>query len=295
MQPAQDEADLRSACASLRRNGCFDYTKKDPKALRGYLEHAWNTMVVEAFFGRVEDSNDRRGGDDAKKAVSVRWFERLWSLHTNDPKRHYHTIVHLWEMTTYLMLLVKANDLSCCDGGNSEGGITEQQRNAMFLATFFHDAVYDPKSSTNEEDSALLFQEFASESGLDGAHPSTTQRVTQFIIATKHHHVADSNPIDLALFLDVDMAVLGKDPNAYKSYAGLIREEYRHVPRDVYCAKRADVLEAFLQQPRIYGTPRMRQTLETQARDNVRAEIAALRNGIIYGETADDEASSDPT
>jgi predicted metal-dependent HD superfamily phosphohydrolase len=278
---AQDETDFRSACASLRRNGCFDYTKKDPKALRGYLEHAWKSMVVEAFFVGLDSSNDR--GDNTKEAAHG-WFERLWSLHTNDPNRHYHTIVHLWEMTMYLMLLVKAKDLSCGDGVYGGSGITELQRNAMFLAILFHDAVYDPQSSTNEEDSALLFQEFASESGLDGAHPSTTQRVTQFIIATKHHPVADSNPVDLALFLDVDMAVLGKDPSAYKSYAGLIREEYRHVPRDVYCAKRADVLEAFLGQPRIYGTPLMRQSLERQARDNVRAEIAALRSGIIYGE-----------
>lgn len=289
----QDGADFPTACASLRRNGCFDYTKKDPKALKGYLEHAWETMVVEAFFGLA----DNQGRDNNKTAVQE-WFDRLWTLHANDPKRHYHTVVHLWEMTMYLMILVKAKGLSSDDddggsiGSAKEGGITERQRSAIVLSIFFHDAVYDPQSPTNEEDSALLFQEFAKESGLDVSHPDVAQQVTQFIIATKRHQVTDSNPTDLALFLDIDMSVLGKDPDAYRSYAGLIRREYMYVPRDVYCAKRADVLEAFLDQPRIYGTPLMRQTLEKQARDNLRAEIAALRGGIIYGETDLVESSS---
>jgi predicted metal-dependent HD superfamily phosphohydrolase len=273
--------DFRTASASLRRNGCFDYTQKDPKALKGLLEQAWETMVVEAF-GLLLASPRRRD-------VAGRWFDRLWTLHANDPKRHYHTVVHLWEMTKYLMLLVKEKDLSCDGAGanssnNNDGGIPDQQRNAIFLAIFFHDAVYDPQSSTNEEDSALLFQEFASEAGLDVSHRDVAQQVTQFIIATKHHQVTDSNPTDLALFLDMDMAVLGKDADAYVSYAGLIRKEYLHVPPDVYCAKRADVLEAFLEQPRIYGTRVVRHALETQARDNLKAEIAALRSGIIYGE-----------
>jgi predicted metal-dependent HD superfamily phosphohydrolase len=162
--------------------------------------------------------------------------------------------------------------------------LSQQQVLVIFLAILFHDAVYDPRSSTNEEASAKLFRAFASDVDLDATHPEVCQQVVKFIQATKKHEVLETNSKDLALFLDIDMAVLGKEPEAYQLYAGLIRREYSHVPRIIYCAKRADVLEKFLQQPRIFGSAVLYGALEQQARDNLRAEIAALRKRIIYGE-----------
>ena len=64
-------------------------------------------------------------------------------------------------------------------------------------------------------------------------------------------------------------------------YAALIRKEFSFVPYDVYCEKRADILETFLQQPRIYGTSVMYKALEDRARANVRKEIESLRQGVI--------------
>jgi predicted metal-dependent HD superfamily phosphohydrolase len=110
--------------------------------------------------------------------------------------------------------------------------------------------------------------------------------VTQLILATKKHEVSADNPPCLALFLDLDMAVLGKEMPAYLKYASLIREEYAHVPHEVYCEKRADILENFLTQDQIYGTQAMLEAFEQRARDNVAREIGTLRRGQIPGSSS---------
>jgi predicted metal-dependent HD superfamily phosphohydrolase len=53
---------------------------------------------------------------------------------------------------------------------------------AVLLALVFHDIVYNPESRTNEADSAVLFERFATEAGLprDGDDSITgTQRLMQ--------------------------------------------------------------------------------------------------------------------
>ena len=83
--------------------------------------------------------------------------------------------------------------------------------------------------------------------------------------------------------------VLGKHPDAYRSYAACIRKEFGHVPHGEFCEKRAEVLEAFLERPAIYGTDFARDALEDQARANLRDELASLRRGEIYGEEEEEE------
>ena len=200
----------------------------------------------------------------------IEWFDRLWKLYS-EPSRHYHTPVHLLEMWQFFQLL------------KADFKLTETQEEAIAWAIFFHDAIYDATSKSNEDDSIRLYREFAQETKLS-ARQQVTDAVIDYIDATKRHVVSDRNATSLSLFLDLDMAVLGKAPHAYMAYAALIRKEYKHVPSDVYCTARADVLETFLQQPRIYGTELVRQALEDRARSNIRHEIDSLRRGEIPGE-----------
>lgn len=68
---------------------------------------------------------------------------------------------------------------------------------------------------------------------------------------------------------------------AYLRYAWGVRQEYRHVPRDMYLQKRAEVLASFLAQPRIYASAPFYERLEATARDNLAHEIALLKGGHI--------------
>lgn len=202
------------------------------------------------------------------------FFDKIVVMHSQ-ATRHYHTVVHLEEMLGYLELM------------NVDDKATEDYR-VLALTVFFHDAVYDPKSSTNEEDSAKLFESFWYETHENGDEGNEVKdRVVRYIIATKSHTATEDDKC-AQLLLDIDMAVLGKQRYAYWSYANMIRREYSFVEHDMYCEKRAQVLEGFLKEPSIFGTPEMKNALEQQARENLKAEIDSLKKGVIPGESTSD-------
>jgi predicted metal-dependent HD superfamily phosphohydrolase len=195
------------------------------------------------------------------------WWNQIQELH-NQSNRAYHTLVHLEELLGFLGILH-------IDSANPIYPV-------LVLSIFFHDAIYDPKSATNEEDSAKLFQSFYADVG-SCIQEHLQLRVVDFILATKHHK-ATHDPV-LGIFLDMDMAVLGKESSAYKAYAGLIRQEYIHIDRAVYCEKRATILEAFLGEHSIFCSPLLKTALEERARENLRNEIDMLKQGIIPNES----------
>jgi predicted metal-dependent HD superfamily phosphohydrolase len=197
------------------------------------------------------------------KDTSSRWWKRIVDLYSARD-RAYHTLVHIKEMLGYVELLGYSDNV------------------AMVLSVFFHDAIYNPKSSCNEEDSAQLFHEFCREAGPVEDH-SLEHTVVQYILATKAHKLPDEAQPDecLSLFLDIDMAVLGKEEKAYLQYAAVVRREYHFVDKGLYCRKRAQILGKFLQESRIYLSKSMWEALEDSARTNLRKEIELLEAGVI--------------
>ena len=83
-----------------------------------------------------------------------------------------------------------------------------------------HSLVYDPKSGSNEEDSDVLFRNFSEAIGLS---PSDASTVSSYIIATKRHDVSGSEDQDLRAFIDLDMAVVGRERSAYFTYASQVK------------------------------------------------------------------------
>lgn len=216
------------------------------------------------------------------------WLVRLWELHT-EPTRHYHTVVHLEEMMEYYHLIrQRQQEKQHQEGDDAFVGLTDEDDMAIVLSIYFHDAIYNPHSPTNEEDSEKLWRSFAQDVGLQSSSSSFSsthglllvEKVSRFILATKKHVVSPKNEKGLALFLDLDLAVLAKEPDAYMSYAALIRREYHFVPEHVYCSKRAEILQSMANQERLYGSP-MFLPLEERARANLRREVDLLQQGTI--------------
>jgi predicted metal-dependent HD superfamily phosphohydrolase len=129
---------------------------------------------------------------------------------------------------------------------------------ALLTAALWHDALYDPRASDNEEKSAALVED---------------ARAAQLILATKTHHPLDDGQ-DMRLLLDADLWILGAPQRVYARYAALIRQEYAHVPEVVYRAGRAAVLERFLARPRLYMGEHPAR--EARARENLSGEWSQL-------------------
>lgn len=267
-----------SSAAKVAGNQSFDHdlgTGNHPTGaeLRNELKQRWNDLIASSFSRSLDDASEL-------------WFRRIYDRQTEEG-RHYHTVVHLWELFELLDIVIEKLN-------------APKWYTAMAWSVFFHDAIYDPKSNRNEKDSAELFREFAEDCMGAAMDKKVFDAAFTMILATEKHKVilpsegtmSQNDELDAIMmqkhFLDIDMAVLGKENDAYLKYAALIRKEYEFVPYDVYCSKRAEILETFLgdnsgvgHKKGIYLTESFGGAYEERARENLRNEIKLLRSNII--------------
>ncbi len=137
------------------------------------------------------------------------------------------------------------------------------------LAIWYHDAIYLPRRADNESASAELAR---AELLALGVRAASVTLVSGLILATRDH-VAPPGLLDAATFLDLDLSILGSPPEVYAAYRAAIRREYRWVPAPIYRTKRREVLQRFLDRPRIYLTEWFFERLEENARSNLRGEL----------------------
>jgi predicted metal-dependent HD superfamily phosphohydrolase len=194
-----------------------------------------------------------------------RCWDVLWAGYS-EGHRHYHGIAHVDRVISDVELL-----LDRPLGAESSGPAIDGD--AVRLAAWFHDVVYNPRSKAgvNEEASALLGAEAAVDLGFTAAQ---AEAVARLIRATATHSGPDIDAA-AAVLLDADLAILGAPADAYAAYADGVRAEYAHVPDDGWRVGRAAVLRSFLDRPVIYRTPQMTGR-EAQARANLATELAAL-------------------
>lgn len=190
------------------------------------------------------------GGKSAPEPL----FEQLVAAYS-EPHRAYHTLAHLED----------------CFAKWEPARSLAQQPNAIELALFLHDVIYDPRASDNEERSASLAVQWLQ---CGQVSQPLVEAVRQLILATKHQTTPKDE--DAALLVDIDLAILGSPIAEFDRYEANIRYEYNWVPEAVYRAKRADLLEQFLDRSRLFQTDFFHHQYEQQARYNLRRSIKTL-------------------
>ena len=198
------------------------------------------------------DLSDTLGTDAARQLVVTQTLGRYGEAH-----RRYHDTAHV--------LLVASRCLALCRM------IPSVDRDAVLWAAVFHDAIYDPRSSTNEADSAALATEELRSVGVDAA---VVDEVGRLILLTAGHEVAEGDH-NGAVLVDSDLAVLGGTPEEYARYVDGVRREYSFVPDDAWRVGRSRVLTNLLALPRLFTTDAMKLR-EINARSNLRAELLSL-------------------
>lgn len=143
---------------------------------------------------------------------------------------------------------------------------------AVRLAAWFHDAVYDPTAGDNEARSAVLAKVV-----LTGLRVSDARiaEVVRLVALTSSHQPSDGDA-DGAVLCDADLAVLAGDEAAYTAYADAVREEYGHLDDTTFREGRAAVLRALLDRSALFSTEHGRISWEQRARRNVSAELERL-------------------
>jgi len=139
------------------------------------------------------------------------------------------------------------------------------------IALWFHDAFYDTWRSDNEERSAAWARSVLLDAG---SADTVAGRIGDLILATRGHAAVTS--MDMALVIDIDLAILGANPPRFADYEQQIREEYHWVPSFLFRRKRGQFLAALLARPRIYHTDFFRARLEAAARRNLQTSLESL-------------------
>ena len=170
--------------------------------------------------------------------------------------RHYHTGEHV-DACLYQFDKCKAD--------------IEQPREVE-IALWFHDAIYKPLGGGNERKSADWASAFLSDSG---ATREESARVHRLIMVTEHN--APTQTRDESMLVDIDLSILGTEPETYETFEKAVRKEYKQVPMFIYRKKRIEILDGFLKRDQIYQNEPFLSSLEQQARENLSRAISRLK------------------
>ncbi|PNK61009.1 hypothetical protein [Psychrobacter sp. FDAARGOS_221] len=252
------------------------------------MQQASNSAVIEhlqqrfiALLQRLTDSQcltDVENQRPKNRHQYPLWQYQLWQdicHHYSEPQRHYHTLTHLAQM--FHQFDKHQNQL--------------HNPNAIELAIWYHDIIYDPTQTDNERQSADYFQRVVNTCPqladlVAKQNNLLIQQVTALIMMTAKHEVSQADAEleqkitlkvqDSQYFLDMDLAILGSPRQVYQDYARQVRLEYAHVNDSAFKQGRKAVLERFLQRERLYFTQAFYAEYEQNARHNIQQEIREL-------------------
>lgn len=174
----------------------------------------------------------------------------------SEPHRRYHTLDHIRHC---LGQLDRARHLAA-------------DPDAIELAVWFHDVIYDPTVDDNELRSARFF-----DSQL-GVHLPGEQaaRVHRLIMATEYPSEPDDG--DARLMVDIDLSSFALPWEEFMHDTHAIQAEFAHVPEEQFIAGKLKFLESMLSRPRFYLTDYFHDRLEARARSNIERHIRDLNN-----------------
>lgn len=139
---------------------------------------------------------------------------------------------------------------------------------AVELAIWFHDAVYDTHAADNERQSADLAAKLLGSLGLE---PRRIDRVHGLILATEHREEPADD--EGKLIADVDLLGLADSAVAFDEAGRRIRHEYAWVDESEFQEGRRRLLARFHARPQIYYLPFFRDQYEAAARRNLKRVI----------------------
>jgi pantetheine-phosphate adenylyltransferase len=134
--------------------------------------------------------------------------------------RFYHTQEHLIDVIHFLKINKKLN-------------------NELFLAAIYHDAIYNPKSKTNEIDSANLFEQDA----LNANYNTEKIKLVKQIILDTSTHKASCNESEE--FIKADLNIFNQPLTKLIEFENQIFKEFQFISYLVYKKERIKVLQKF--------------------------------------------------
>ncbi len=187
----------------------------------------------------------------------------MWS----SPDRHFHNLKHAINM------LARVDELA------DESHDPDMIR----MATWYHGCVFSSASEQTyrrnggEDEVASAAYAAGDLHGL-GLPDATVDRICALILNLKHHSLPH-NDIDALALNDADLGTLAVEPQQYKRYRRMVREEYAHIPVEDYLRARLTIITRLLDREMLFSSP-LGQRWERPARQNLQAEKQRLTDEL---------------
>lgn len=168
----------------------------------------------------------------------------------------------------------------------------------MRLAAWYHGCVFSSateqtyKRNGGEDEVASAAYAAKDLHGL-GVPDAVTDRVCALILNLKRHNLAHDD-IDALALNDADLGTLAVNPQQYKRYRELVREEYAHIPDERYLRGRATIISKLLSRETLFSSP-LGARWELPARQNLQAEQRRIADALAKLPPADPRAVEEPT
>lgn len=182
-----------------------------------------------------------------------------------EPHRRYHTLEHLHEV------------LAALDELAATGSLDPGEALLARAVGWYHDLHYDPRAApgSNEQRSATMARDHLHRLGVDDR---VVDAVEAGVLMTQSHEVPADSPRAALMeaFHDADLWILSAPHARYATYRAQVREEYAHVPDELFRQGRAAIMAGFLQRERLYLTAHAHEAWTERALANLAAEVADL-------------------
>ena len=194
---------------------------------------------------------------------SGRALIEMWS----SPDRHFHNLKHAINM------LARVDELA------DESHDPDMIR----MATWYHGCVFSSASEQTyrrnggEDEVASAAYAAGDLHGL-GLPDATVDRICALILNLKHHSLPH-NDIDALALNDADLGTLAVEPQQYKRYRRMVREEYAHIPVEDYLRARLTIITRLLDREMLFSSP-LGQRWERPARQHLQAEKQRLTDEL---------------
>lgn len=144
-----------------------------------------------------------------------------------------------------------------------------QHPDAVEIALWFHDAIYEPGEASNEHRSANLFLAQST-----GAPPVFRRRVCGLILTTRH--IGGTRGSDRRFIEDIDLAGFAAPWEDFMRSGDLLRAEFAAHPDAQYYPSQVGFLLQLQRRPRFFSTDYFHDRYEARARHNVRRLLEDL-------------------
>ena len=203
---------------------------------------------IELDRARFERLWERRIGAGAGAV-----FDEIEALY-REPHRRYHTPAHI------------EHCLRCFDLATDR----MDEPDAVEMALWFHDAVYDVPTEKNELRSAELFAARAGGRGLERFRSN----VHRLIMVTTHREPPAT--LDESFIVDIDLSSFGLPWEEFLRDSIAVREEFLHVPDAEFYPRHRKFVESLVARPAFCFTEFFRDRYEAQARENIERLLARI-------------------